>query len=79
MRGLGMVTQMSASSLFASIHRRLPLHRSSGSFPLKRRFAKPDSKEAIRCWYPSTLWACVLALRATQMSHCFMAVDAIDF
>ena len=56
-----------------------PLHRSSGSFPLKRRFAKPDSKEAIRCWYPSTLWACVLALRATQMSHCFMAVDAIEF
>jgi hypothetical protein len=29
--------------------------------------------------YPSTPWACVLALRATKMGHCFMAADAIEF
>jgi hypothetical protein len=38
---------------------------------LKRRFAKPDSKEAIRSVSKHAVWACVLvlALRATQMCH----------
>jgi hypothetical protein len=76
---------MSASSRFASIHRPLPNGPCTGA-PAASPFEEAIRKAGQQRSHPLLvskhamgLCSCVLALRATQMGHCFMAVDAIDF
>ena len=53
--------------------RQLPLEEAIRKAGQQRGHPLLVSKHAVG------LCSCVLALRATQMGHCFMAVDAIEF